>query len=522
MNAVKIRLKLFTLILFALTAALRLEAQFSHDDRPHFIEIADLGGMIPCEPIGAPVRVGKNLYVANQTGQTADYEGGISSFPCGDDCCDGPPPMITGVYAFKGGTDGAYAESGLTVISHTLWGVTYSDGANNYGTLFRYNIDSAAFSAPLSFGSTYGTFPQSLAVGPDGNLYGTANNGGMTDNGTVFKISFDSNGNPSWGGGPLVNLNVINGANARGGVTFGPFNSTGSVQKDGVIPNDQSATFPLYGVTVFGGTNGSGPGTGGNGTIFKVNSDGSGFSTLLVFSIQNNANGFFPAGGMALAGNTLYGTTTAGGNNYSGVIFKMDTTGSNFTVIKQFSGTGYDPDISSSTNSDGSDPYGDLILSGSTLYGTTYNGGPNGGGVVFSVSTNGNNFAVLHSFATPINNGSGTYTNRGGGWTKSGLHLYGRTLYGTTPFGGTNGGGTIFALVLPPPPSLHLAPAGGSFTVSWPSFATNFVLQQNLTLNSLTWSNFTGTVSDDGTNKSIAIMPTGGSAFFRLLNTNGP
>jgi hypothetical protein len=74
----------------------------------------------------------------------------------------------------------------------------------------------------------------------------------------------------------------------------------------------------------------------------------------------------------------------------------------------------------------------------------------------------------------------------------------------------------------PSPPSLNIAKAGGQLAVSWPSSATNYLLQSNSALNSLTWSNFTGGFRDDGTNKSVSIIPTAGKAFFRLLNTNGP
>src|ERR1017187_2997746 len=293
-------------------------------------------------------------------------------------------------------------------------------------------------------------------------------------------------------------------------------------QSPALIPT-QTTHYTLYGVTFFGGTNGNGPGTGGYGTVFKVNDDGSGFQTFHVFaSGQNATNGYGPAGGMALSGNTLYGTTSGGGKNGTGTLFKIDTSGSNFMVLKSFSAYGSDSSFNY-TNSDGMAPEGDLIISGDTLYGTTLEGGTNGGGgVVFSVKTNGNNFTVLHSFSNPVNNGSGVYTNSGGGGTRAGLTLTGHVLFGTTPYGGIYGGGTLFAIILPSPPALNIKPAGGNFAVSWPSAATNFMLQQNLTLNPLTWSNLNGAVNDDGTNKSVSVIPAAGKAFFRPLNTNGP
>jgi hypothetical protein len=77
-------------------------------------------------------------------------------------------------------------------------------------------------------------------------------------------------------------------------------------------------------------------------------------------------------------------------------------------------------------------------------------------------------------------------------------------------------------IILPAPPSLNITRTGRNFAVVWPSSFTNYLLQSNATLNSLTWSNFGGTASDNGTNKSISLGLPAGQAFFRLLSTNGP
>src|SRR5258708_7021575 len=50
------------------------------------------------------------------------------------------------------------------------------------------------------------------------------------------------------------------------------------------------------------------------------------------------------------------------------------------------------------TNSDGAYPWAGLILSGDTLYGTTSDGGNSGNGTVFAVQTDGTDFTTLHSF----------------------------------------------------------------------------------------------------------------------------
>ena len=61
----------------------------------------------------------------------------------------------------------------------------------------------------------------------------------------------------------------------------------------------------LYGMTLSGGAN-------GNGTIFSINTDGSGFQNLFSFSGTNGDN---PHGSLTLSGSTLYGMTSAGGAN---------------------------------------------------------------------------------------------------------------------------------------------------------------------------------------------------------------
>src|SRR5260370_1195064 len=75
----------------------------------------------------------------------------------------------------------------------------------------------------------------------------------------------------------------------------------------------------LYGTAQYGGSPAGGPGRYGYGTVFKVNADGSRFSTLYRFTPvpydnppYTNSDGAFPRG-LVLSGNTLYGTANGGG-----------------------------------------------------------------------------------------------------------------------------------------------------------------------------------------------------------------
>ena len=86
---------------------------------------------------------------------------------------------------------------------------------------------------------------------------------------------------------------------------------------------------------------------------------------------------------LILSGKILYGTTDSGGNGGSGTVFGVNTDGSDFSVLYNFTATSGPR----STNSDGTFPEG-IILSSNILYGTAYNGGKSGKGTVFSLKLN--------------------------------------------------------------------------------------------------------------------------------------
>src|SRR5262245_20467997 len=112
-----------------------------------------------------------------------------------------------------------------------------------------------------------------------------------------------------------------------------------------------------------------------------------------------NSDGANPYGGVLFSGNTLYGTAGYGGIFANGTVFALGTDGSAFRNVYSFAG------------SDGAHPSGALILSGNSLYGLTSSGGTSGNGTVFKVNVDGTGFLSLHSFAST----SGPlYTNAGG------------------------------------------------------------------------------------------------------------
>ena len=143
------------------------------------------------------------------------------------------------------------------------------------------------------------------------------------------------------------------------------------------IPRNRFASLiqsnPISGNTLYGTTTLGGGFT--NGTVFKINTDGTGYTVLRIFT--NLPDGQYPSSSLTLSGSTLYGTTSLGGTNGYGTVFKINTDGTGYTVLRSFSNA-----------PDGQSPYSSLTLTGSMLYGTTINGGSNHYGTVFQMNIN--------------------------------------------------------------------------------------------------------------------------------------
>jgi hypothetical protein len=254
-----------------------------------------------------------------------------------------------------------------------------------------------------------------LITNSSGNtLYGTAAGGGSSGYGTVFAVSTDGTG--------FTNLYSF----TAGAASFPYTNSDG---------RNPQAELILSGNTLFGTA--AGGGSSGYGTVFAVNTNGTGFTNL--HSFTRGSDGANPQG-LILSGNTLYGTASGGGSFDRGTVFALNTDGTGFTTLHSFTAI-VDPYY---TNSDGSNPYAGLILSGNTLYGTAGQGGSSGAGAVFAVKTDGTGFTNLHSFTAT--SGPFPSTNSDGANLDAGLILSGNTLYGTANYGGSSNRGTVFAL----------------------------------------------------------------------------
>ena len=187
----------------------------------------------------------------------------------------------------------------------------------------------------------------------------------------------------------------------------------------------------LYGMTEYGGAN-------GYGILFSVGTDGTSYQNLVSFTgSSGTAIGLGPIGSLTVDGTTLYGMTSQGGVNGYGNLFSVGTDGTNYRNLVSFTGSG--------GTASGYDPFGSLILGGTTLYGMTEQGFAGGWGNVFSVGINGSDYQYLHGFTGGAD----------GGQPFGDLTLSAGTLFGMTSEGGTapgsSGYGTVFAIALPTP-----------------------------------------------------------------------
>jgi uncharacterized repeat protein (TIGR03803 family) len=175
-----------------------------------------------------------------------------------------------------------------------------------------------------------------------------------------------------------------------------------------------------------------------NGSLYGVTPfgggpHGSGSGTVFKIKLSGKeqrrtfwgANGAFPVGDLINVNGRFYGTTFFGGANGSGIVFSI-TPGGKRTTVYDFGRYG---------GPDGNYPNGGLTDINGTLYGTTTYGGTYGGGTVYSVTTTGHE-TVLYSFGA---DGDGYMPT-------ANLIDINRTLYGTTQYGGTYNEGTVFSV----------------------------------------------------------------------------
>jgi uncharacterized repeat protein (TIGR03803 family) len=311
------------------------------------------------------------------------------------------------------GNDGATPYGGPILDGKgNLYGTTYLGGTAGAGSVYKLSPSGSSwkYTSLYSFkGGHDGAGPAfgSLAIGANG-LFGTTEGGGNL--GVVFAVC-----------ACVTKEKVIH--------SFG--NANDGAQPIGGVVFDNAGNF--YGTTSLGGAF-------GNGIVYKGTRYGQGWIENPIYSFNNNGDPINPPAGVTLdAQGNIYGTSSLGGANGFGAVYKLSPSASGWTETVLYNFQSLD---------DGANPVGGVIVdSAGHLFGTTFDGGVNGGGTVYEMtpSTNGWTFTTIYSFV-------GGYS---GPYNKLTLDANGN-LYGFTNSAGAFGLGTIF----------KLSPGSGGWTLT--------------------------------------------------------
>lgn len=337
--------KLYTIILFVFIGAIA-NAQYS--------KLLDFAGTTNGSyPYGDLISDGTYFYGMTEYGGTNGSGVIFKVKPDGTD--------YVKLLDFTGFSNGSFPKGSLVFDGTYLYGMTFGGGANSYGTLFKIKPDGSNYSKLIDFtGTANGSKPYGSLFSDGTFLYGMTEYGGTNDEGTLFKVKHDGTGYIKL----LDFTGTTNGSYPLGNLIF-----------DGNF---------LYGMTQNGGTSDL-------GTIFKIMPDGTGYSKLLDFS--GTANGSYPYGDLISDGTYLYGMTSGGGTNTYGTIFKIQSDGTGYSKLFDFDGTTNGRLPGSSLISDGSFLYGMTLLGGSSTCGLF------GCGVIFKIKHDGTEYSKLLDFS---------------------------------------------------------------------------------------------------------------------------
>jgi uncharacterized repeat protein (TIGR03803 family) len=365
---------------------------------------------------------------------------------------------FTVIHNFTGGSDGANPLAGFLIDGTTLYGTASSGGSSRHGVVFALNESGEETVLHEFTGGTDGASPEGLLVmDKAGNLYGTTTLGGVSDAGTVFKVTrkgtetvlYSFKGKAD-GADPVAGLAIDKAGNLYGTTTKGGSSNDGTVFELGVpkvtggewreevlhsFGEDKDGAKPVAGVTfdasgnLYGTT--SAGGTYGYGTVFQMTPSSSGWKESVLHEFELQSDGGVPYAGLVLdSKGDLYGAATdggAGGANGGGTVFELThaNDGWNFTVLYRLSGWG----ISGS--------WRNLLLVSGKIYASTHCDGTNNAGTVYELTDSGTTWTYKPLY---VLNGSSD-----GMFSISNLVADSQgNLYGTTLEGGAHGSGIIF------------------------------------------------------------------------------
>jgi uncharacterized repeat protein (TIGR03803 family) len=458
----------------------------------------------------------------------------IYSFCTQTNCTDGSEPQAGLVQGANGNLYGT-----------TVYGGTGSCQSVGCGTVFE--ITSGGVLTTLhSFEKAHGEYAYAgLVQGTNGDFYGTTYSGGANGEGTLYRITVS---------GMLKTLYTFC---AQTNCTDGATPSAGLVQ--GTNGN-------FYGTTEYGGDN-------GDGTVFKITPSGM-LTTLYSFCAQTNCtDGLYPEAALVQGSNgKFYGTTTEGGANGEGTLYRITASGTlktvhnfagyptdgetpqaalvqgtdgNFYGTAKIGGAQSDGTVFRVTPSgelmtlhsfagyptDGENPVAGLVQgTDGNFYGTTEGGGannescPSGCGTIFSITPSGT-LTTLYNFCSQ---GGGNCTD---GYFPEATLVQNTdgTFYGTTLEGGARGYGTVFSLSVGLGPFVKTLPTSGGAGAVVTILGTNLTGATSVTFNGtvatfnvVSASEITTTVPAGATTGTVQVVTPGGTLLSNLPFTVTP
>ncbi|GEM_PF-1119976 len=342
-------------------------------------------------PTSTLTESGGILYGFSEYGGT-NYVGAIFSF-------DPSNNHVSAIHSMIDASEGDMPQGNPLIYNGKIYGVNNMDGVNPYGTIFSVDIDGNNFAVLHSFSAFVGDGAQPFGsiIFYSNKLYGTTYSGGANDVGTLYR--FDPNGLNFEVVYSFANNNAADGYNPVGGLVeyqgklFGVAARGGelglgvvySINPDGTdfeIVHDfnnisygtgPQAALAIVGNTLYGTTSNDGALAGGS--LYSVDTDGNNFKDLHDFSSDLN-NGNTPwFGPLYIEGDTIYGTTVFGGSSSAGVIYSIKTDGTNFKLLHDF--------VRSTV--EGAFPYGSVKFYNNKLYGMTSQGGETNRGIIYTI-----------------------------------------------------------------------------------------------------------------------------------------
>ncbi len=296
-------------------------------------------------PKATPVQASDGNFYGTTAGGGAEIQNG--KYTSGTIYRITPSGQLTTLYLFcslSGCSDGYEPEGGLALGSDgNFYGTTVDGGAYKKGTIFQFNPNgtlTTLYSFCAQGGSpdcVDGENPfAALIQGTDGNFYGTTSNGGAYNYGTVYRIT---------PGGALTTL-----------YTFCPeLGCPGGFEPGGTLIQASDGNF--YGTS--------------DETLFQMTPSG---------AMTSLYTGPFTGGLVQGSDGNLYGIA-GGGANGEGIVFQANLSGTSLTTLYNFCSQG------GATCTDGELPESTLLqATNGDFFGTTTAGGAHGDGTIFTLS----------------------------------------------------------------------------------------------------------------------------------------